>query len=170
MATAAAGHPAAKSHGAGFSGLFGGSRKRLEEENEELRRQVTRLMGMDSAAVAAQAAAMRAELSRLRDEYRAVTAQVVQVKAELVRTSAEAQLQEVGVYEYQHPLADAVAYKARLAELADRIKVMARSGGAVLAATGWTVNGSAVEGRRMVTEYSKLMLRRCRRGRVGRRQ
>src|SRR5215216_903502 len=36
---------------------------------------------------------------------------------------------------------------------------MARSGGAVLAATGWTVNGSAVESRRMVAEYSKLMLR-----------
>jgi len=152
-------HSPAKFSGAGLGGLFGGSKKRLEEENEDLRRQITRLMGMDAAAVAAEAAATQAELSRLRDEYQTITAQLVQVKAELVRTSAEAELQEVGIYEYQHPLADAVVYKAQLADLADRIKVMARSGAAVLAATGWTVNGSATEGRRMVTEYSKLMLR-----------
>ncbi|MFE9914804.1 DUF4041 domain-containing protein [Micromonospora sp. NPDC005553] len=34
-----------------------------------------------------------------------------------------------------------------------------REGGAVLAATGWTVNGSAAEGRVMVRDFSKLLLR-----------
>jgi hypothetical protein len=36
---------------------------------------------------------------------------------------------------------------------------VARSGSAVLGAAGWTVNGSAAEGRKMINEYSKLMLR-----------
>src|SRR5262245_48825531 len=36
---------------------------------------------------------------------------------------------------------------------------MIRDGGAVLAATDWTVNGSATKGKAMVREYSKLMLR-----------
>lgn len=69
-------------------------------------------------------------------------------------------LQEVGVYRYRHPLTDAVAYEKRLAEIENEMKAMTREdGGAVLATTDWTVNGSAAEGRRMVHDFSKLMLR-----------
>src|SRR5690606_21503792 len=73
----------------------------------------------------------------------------------------EAQLlQEVGLYEYQHPLENADAYRDRLDALRTRIKEMARKdGGAVTAPTGWSVNGSAAEGKRMVSQTSKLMLR-----------
>lgn len=116
-------------------------------------------MGMDAAAVASEAAAVRAELAKARDEYQVVQAQLAAVRAELVRTSTEAELQEVGIYEYQHPLADAVTYKARLAELTERAKAMTRGKTAVLAATGWTVNGSVAEGRKMINETCKLMLR-----------
>ena len=53
-----------------------------------------------------------------------------------------------------------MAYQSRLKILKDRIKVMAmKDGGAVLAATDWTVNGSAPKGRAMVRDYSKLVLR-----------
>ncbi|MFC0529438.1 DUF4041 domain-containing protein [Phytohabitans kaempferiae] len=142
----------------GLGGIFGG-RKRAEEENEELRRQINALLGMDAAAVAAEAAALQTQVAALRAEYTTLQAQVATVRAELVRTSTEAELQEVGIYRYQHPLADAVAYKAQIADLTDRIKAMARGGTAVEAATGWTINGSVAEGRKMVAQYSKLMLR-----------
>jgi hypothetical protein len=145
--------------GGGLGGLLGGGKRRLEEENQQLRLQINRLLGMDAAAVVAEAAALQDELDRARAEHQAILAELASVRTELVRTSAEAELQEVGIYEYQHPLADAVAYKSRLADLANRIKAMVRGGAAVLAATNWTVNGSLAEGRRMVTETSKLMLR-----------
>jgi hypothetical protein len=77
----------------------------------------------------------------------------------IAATDDVAMLQEVGIYNYRHPLADAVAYKARLADLADNIKTTARKGDAVKGATHWTVNGSVTEGRRMVADFSKLMLR-----------
>jgi hypothetical protein len=140
------------------SGLFGGKR-RLEEENEDLRRQLTALLGLDPSAVTAEAARMRGQVQQLRAEQAAVEARLAALRAELVRTSEESELQEVGIYQYQHPLADAVAYKAQIAGLADRIKVMARGGSAIEANTGWTVNGSAAEGRKMINEYTKLMLR-----------
>jgi hypothetical protein len=139
-------------------GLFGG-RRRLEEENEDLRRQVTALLGMDPAAVASEVARLTDQVKRLRAEQADAETRLALLHAELVRTSEESELQQVGIYQYQHPLADAVAYKAQLAHLADRIKVMARSGTAIEANTGWTVNGSAAEGRKMVNEYTKLMLR-----------
>jgi len=140
-------------------GLFGRGKKRLEEENEALRQQINRLMGMDTSAVARESAALQASLQQTRTEYQRLQMQLQQIRAELIQTSAEAELQEVGIYTYQHPLADAVAYKAQLADLTDRIKTTARSGNAVLASSGWTVNGSLAEGKRMTKEYSKLMLR-----------
>ena len=58
------------------------------------------------------------------------------------------------------PLSDSTKYKDALATLQGQIKAMARAdGGAIEATTSWTVNGSQSEGRRMVRDFSKLMLR-----------
>ena len=64
-----------------------------------------------------------------------------------------------GIYEYRHPLQDAVAYKSRLKDIKDQTKAMNTAGKAVRSATSWTVNGSAQKGTAMVREVSKLMLR-----------
>ncbi|WP_433531778.1 DUF4041 domain-containing protein [Micromonospora sp. CA-263727] len=82
------------------------------------------------------------------------------LRQHIVVTEETALLQEAGVYQYRHPLSDAVAYQSQLSRLQDQIKAMTRKdGGAVTAVTGWTVNGSAAEGRAMVRDFSKLMLR-----------
>jgi len=65
----------------------------------------------------------------------------------------------IAVYEYLHPLEDAVACKARLERIKDEIKSMTRGNTAVTATTNWLVNGSAREGMAMVRDFSKLMLR-----------
>jgi hypothetical protein len=78
----------------------------------------------------------------------------------IVETRETALLQEVGIYDYRHPLTDALAYEKALDRLQEAIKSAVRKdGGAVLAATNWTVNGSTTEGSKMVREISKLMLR-----------
>jgi hypothetical protein len=76
-----------------------------------------------------------------------------------VQTQEITLLEEAGLYEYLHPLDDAVAYKGQLQRLQDQIKSMARSDQAVRGTTHWTVNGSAREGTAMVRDFSKLMLR-----------
>lgn len=82
------------------------------------------------------------------------------LRRQVVVTEELALLQEVGVYRYQHPLGDAVGYQAALAHLQEQVKEMARpDGGAVLSASGWTVNGSEAQGRTMLRDYAKLMLR-----------
>lgn len=86
--------------------------------------------------------------------------ELLRVRQQIVETEDLALLQEAGVYQYKHPLSDAVAYQRALSDIQDRIKAMVRKdGGAVVASTSWTVNGSAAQGRTMVREISKLMLR-----------
>ena len=81
------------------------------------------------------------------------------IQAQIVATDEIAALQEVGIYEYRHPLQDAVAYKSRLADLKDQLKAMVTAKTAVTSATSWTVNGSLQKGAAMIREVSKLMLR-----------
>jgi uncharacterized protein YkvS len=68
-------------------------------------------------------------------------------------------LQEVGIYRYHHPLEDAVAYKARLADLGRRIAELVKAGGAIEASNMFTFDGSLAKGRRMTNDLGKLMLR-----------
>ncbi|MEV5412214.1 DUF4041 domain-containing protein [Thermopolyspora sp. NPDC052614] len=139
-------------------GLFGG-KKKLEAENAQLRAWVERLGGMEAMQISAMTQALHAEHGRLQAAVEEAARRLGEIERQIVRTEETALLQEAGIYEYRHPLSDAVAYKDRLAEVKARIKSMARDGQAVLGATNWQVNGSAAEGRKMVRDFSKLMLR-----------
>jgi len=100
----------------------------------------------------AQSQQLLTQLPSLRNE-------VQELQGQLVETRETVLLQEVGIYQYRHPLDDALAYKARLSAVQAQIKDTAKAGNAVVGATTWTVNGSKRDGTRMVKEFSKLMLR-----------
>jgi hypothetical protein len=134
------------------------------EEADRLRAELDRLGALDVAELAALRDRLTHEVTELRRE---ATSQRVRLEGELtdlrqriVVTREEEVLQELGVYEYHHPLSDSVAYREELERLKDQIKTMVqRDGGAIESTTSWMVNGSAVEGRKMVRDFSKLMLR-----------
>lgn len=107
-----------------------------------------------------QAARLERERADAAEALCAASTQLDEARKAIVVTEELALLQEVGIYRYRHPLTDAVAYQRELDAMEERIKAMARKdGGAVLAATDWTVNGSIVQGRAMVRDFSKLLLR-----------
>lgn len=130
--------------------------QRRDQLNSEIAAQHARL-----EAQAREAAAMGQEELRLLVKQRNQVAQrLAELQQEVVVTEEMALLQEVGVYEYRHPLDDAVSYQAELSRLKDAIRTAThRDGGAVRATTSWTVNGSLTEGRKMVRGFSKLLLR-----------
>ena len=151
-----------------------GKARELATEVETLREEVARLgrLGVMPAAeleqhreqlerdIADQRSRLESDRIALGTQMEQVRAQLHDLRREVVATADEAVLQEVGVYEYRHPLSDAVAYQAELARLKDAIKTMARNdGGAVTATTSWQVNGSLPQGRAMVRDISKLILR-----------
>lgn len=143
----------------------------LRAQCDQMRGQLERLGALPVLQLEAQRAGLEraiaeqtARLERER-EAEAVAAQVLKLQLEEVRKSIVATedlalLQEAGIYHYRHPLTDAVAYEKKLAEIDEEVKAMTRKdGGAVLATTNWTVNGSTAQGRTMVRDFSKLMLR-----------
>ncbi|MBH5373262.1 DUF4041 domain-containing protein [Bradyrhizobium glycinis] len=121
----------------------------LEQRKQEAQTEVARLDALITSSKEQIEAA-----SRLVDAKHQEARQIV------VETREAVILQEVGIYDYRHPLSDAVAYQQALDRLQASIKsATKRDGGAILATTDWTVNGSVQEGRKMVEDFSKLMLR-----------
>ncbi|MFQ6397582.1 DUF4041 domain-containing protein [Nocardia sp. KC 131] len=122
-------------------------------ENQRLRAHLASLGGLEAT-----------ELQRLRDQLAAqITDQQTlldSLRTQVISTREEQVLQEIGIYEYRHPLSDAVAYRDALKDLQGEIKELARrDGGAIETLKTWVVEGSVTEGRKMIREYSMLMLR-----------
>ncbi|MBK5233609.1 MAG: DUF4041 domain-containing protein [Thermoleophilia bacterium] len=103
---------------------------------------------------------LRAEIASLNSNVTAGKQELELLKQGIVTTQETEILQEVGLYEYRHPLDDSVAYQAELKALKDQMRAMTRKdGGAVEAVTEWTVNDSKAQGKKMVRDFSKLLLR-----------
>ncbi len=79
--------------------------------------------------------------------------------AEVIELDDQRVLQDVGIYRYHHPLEDAAAYKGRLRDLDAQVTDFIKAGKVVLAADTFTFDGSLAKGRKMVADFSKLMLR-----------
>jgi uncharacterized protein DUF4041/Meiotically Up-regulated Gene 113 (MUG113) protein len=127
----------------------------VDASNTELRR----VLSLDPALVRAETGRMIQDRDAARAQAQAAAAELAGARQQLVAVQETAILQEASIYEYLHPLDDAVAYKARLDRIKDEIKSMTRGSTAVTATTNWTVNGSSREGAAMVRDFSKLMLR-----------
>jgi hypothetical protein len=140
-------------------GLFG-SKKTVESELEQLRSVVDSFGYGERAALADEIGRLRSERDALWSSVANRRAELAELESHLVKAREELILQEVGVYDYHHRLEDSIAYKDRLETLRDRIREMSKKdGGAVRGATSWMVNNSASQGRKMVNEFSKLLLR-----------
>lgn len=143
----------------------------LRAERDQVKEQFARLGALSVLQLEAKKADLEREVaeqgSRLQREraeaaeaLRVLSATLDEARKAIVTTEDLALLQEAGIYRYRHPLTDAVAYQKELASIEEKIKAMVRKdGGAVTATTDWTVNGSAAQGRTMVRDFSKLMLR-----------
>lgn len=132
----------------------------LEQHRDRVRRETAEEADRAKIELSEHVAHAQARVSELARQELETNTRLAQARQQVVVTEETALLQEAGVYEYQHPLSDAMAYQAALAGLRDQIKTMAKpDGGAVLAAKGWTVNGSEAQGRAMIRDFSKLMLR-----------
>jgi hypothetical protein len=80
------------------------------------------------------------------------------VEIEDLRHGIEA-LHDVGIYNYRHPLENAVAYQQALAEILAEMKSRMAEGTAIEVSTRFTFDNSLAKGRKMTADLAKIMLR-----------
>ncbi|MEK7996249.1 MAG: DUF4041 domain-containing protein [Planctomycetota bacterium] len=116
----------------------------LRERTETLRQGI--------GALNQQVDARRAELAQIQADITWRGAQIIQLDDEIL-------LQEFGLYKPKYALANSSAYKVRIGAIRDQQADMVRAKTAAVAATNWNVNGDEKEGRRMIADYTKLIVR-----------
>ena len=95
----------------------------------------------------------------LLQEVKALERQAREARESIVETDELRLLQEVGYYQFRHPLDDVLMSKKRLDSLRAQIKEAISKRTAVRGKSGWMVNGSLKEGAALVRQFSDLMLR-----------
>ena len=84
---------------------------------------------------------------------------ILQKKKEIVCLDEEIMVQEFGLYKPSFSFANALDYKEKLADIRAQQKQLIKSKLAVTGNTQWQVNGSSAQGRKMVSDTQKLLLR-----------
>jgi len=135
----------------------------LTNEIEKLNSQIVELSkfgGMNAVQIEQEIAQFKNTKTEIEKELGIVRQELSNLKASLIETEEIAMLQEVGIYQYSTVLESSVVYAEKIKEIEVEIKKRnLADGGAIEAANEWIVNGSASEGRKVIKEFSKLMLR-----------
>lgn len=139
--------------------------KQYKAEAEQLSQKVNDLQNMlspeEKNAVSLQETLrnLNSDVTAKQNELEALNAEIEQKKKLLYVISDEMQVQDFGLYIPTFEFANALGYKDRLDQIRQEQKDMIKNKQAVTGATSWTVNGNLSQGKKMVSDMQKLLLR-----------
>lgn len=103
--------------------------------------------------------ATKNEYDKLKSEYANLEKQVQEKRNEIIVLDEEILLESFALYKPKFKFLTSEEYKNRLDEIRIQQKQLAKDGYAVIANENWTVNNSKSEGKKMVNDMKKLLLR-----------
>ncbi len=147
-------------------GLFGiQSRKELHSEidrlNEMLSPEQKEILDLQKEieGLQAQREQIQRQLEQLNRDAEFQRNTIRQQKEQIVGLEYEIEMQDFGLYAPTYQFANSDMYKERLKEVRECQKQMIKDGTACTGNMGWTVNGNASQGKKMVKDMQKLLLR-----------
>ena len=102
---------------------------------------------------------MLADIGRLRQEELNLDRDIRKKKDQLIQFDEEILFQEFALYKPRYDFCTSDVYAEKLRQIRDRQKALIKSNAAVTGSTNWTVNNSQAQGRKMVQDTQKLLLR-----------
>jgi hypothetical protein len=131
----------------------------IRQEIDQMRAEMARLSAAHLAEKQRYAAEIQNQQGVLAQKISEVRAQVAAAQEELVPFTDEMVFQQAGVFRYHHPLENAESYRVRLEQIRSEMKQLISAKKAVDANYSFTFNDSAAQGRKMVDDWCKMMLR-----------
>ena len=108
---------------------------------------------------AAEANALERKIKELNEQVEALQIRAIDLKGQIVSFEDDILMQEFGLYEPRYDFESVDRFKGELALVRDQQKRMIREINEKAKETNWTVNGSKSEGRKMVSDIQKLIMR-----------
>ena len=98
-------------------------------------------------------------IASLKQESERLNSEIDRAKNELVETNEEVLMQSFGLYKPHFKFANATGYKEALDDVRKEQKAAIKLGNAATGNMNWMVNGSASQGKKMVQDLQKLLIR-----------
>lgn len=117
--------------------------------------ELQKLIERENAALAA----VRLEIKTAEKEVADLRQQAAELRGQILVFEETLLLESYALYEPKFKLNASHEYKTRLDTVRERQKAMVKSGEAASGNMGWEVNGSKAEGRKLVNDMLKLVLR-----------
>ncbi|MEV8253269.1 DUF4041 domain-containing protein [Rhodoglobus sp. NPDC076762] len=140
--------------------------KRLQAENQRLSQLVAEHGLLEIAEIDALKLALENKISEARQvldktssELTARENEVLAARALLLDIRGAQELQELGLFDFEHPAENSVSLATELASVRSSIKSMVQQRTAVTATTNFTFNNSATKGTKFVKDMSSILLR-----------
>lgn len=99
------------------------------------------------------------KVDSLLSEEKRLHSQIDDLKKELYDVDEQVMLQDFALYKPKYDFVHSEQYKARLDLIRENQKKMIKDGTAITGNMGWTVNNSAAQGKKLVKDMQKLLLR-----------
>lgn len=140
---------------------FFGARARAREliaQNNELRAALARFDGMSLIEVERTRRKTVEEVSQLRAQVQTQRSELEQLAQQILDVRHSINIQELGLYDFEHPAEESADLANKLSALRLEIKQYVASGDATVASQSFTFNNSAAKGRKFVKDMSRTML------------
>jgi len=138
----------------------------IKEENESLKKFIDEIGGNDAIALKGKVeelekklADLNGELSKRSDEIKLLDKELVEKRSDLLVLDEDILLESFALYQPKFSFQSSEEYKKRLDTIREKQKALIKGGGAAYGSQTWTVNNSKSEGKKMVNDMVKLVLR-----------
>ncbi|MBO5449425.1 MAG: DUF4041 domain-containing protein [Ruminococcus sp.] len=153
-------------------GLFGPSKKELQQEIDRLKKlllpeqQNIEILNQQIQSLESQRKKIEADyydesakLNKLKSEIDKINTSIKEKKKQIFDLDFDIEMQEYGIYKPTYKFANSDKFKEELKKIRDEQKKMIKDGLACTGNMNWTVNGNASKGKKMVKDMQKLLLR-----------
>lgn len=134
-------------------------RAEMEAQIASERARVEAAIAAEQATASANLAATQAQLSTVQAQLASTQEQLDELNKERVDVADIVSLQEVGLFDFEHPAQSSAALATELESVRARIKNMIRDKTAVTHTSGFLFNSSAAQGTRFINDMTKVLLR-----------
>lgn len=139
---------------------------KIKAENAELKELFERINAKDAVEVQKKIKLLTTEKDSIEDTIKKIQldlkgfeAEIEQKRNEIIVVDEELLLESFALYKPKFHFQTSAEYAERLETLRDRQKTLIKSDLAVNGSSNWTVNNSKSEGKKMVNDMKKLVLR-----------
>lgn len=123
----------------------------------ELEAQVEKYGAMNAVDLERAIADLQQQKEDLEAQLTSLKLDIEREKADLVEVDEQRILQDVGIYQFSHPLSTSSEYEKQLKDIQQERKVELKRAADSAIEAQWTVGGSKAEGRKMIKQSQRLM-------------